>query len=266
MADNESATTAAAASAITVASSTVSSVTTRSQQQKNNETKAAAAAAANDEGLAPTSDNNRKKPREPFKGKSEKMAGHVFQLSAEGSKANQFSETIKAFRDFANVELDNPQDLAPWFDDPCADVILHEPDDKPPMGTDGIKRVGAHHRLYIKWKGQCEQFDQKERDLAANKVKIFTMLLQQCSPSVINKVEASTGYEQASKDYDCKWLIVTIKNVCHNFDQTENRFVSLVEAKAELFNYKQSANQSTLDYRDTFKERLSVRELWRQGA
>jgi hypothetical protein len=236
----------------------VSSVTRRSQQQKIAAEKAAAAAAAaneTDPAIAP--DHNRKKVREPFKGKSDKMAGHVFQLSVEGRKATQFLETIKAFRDFANVELDNPQDLAPWFGDPCADVTLNEPPDEPPMSTDGTNRVGTHHRLYIKWKGQCEQFDQKERNLANNKVKIFTMLLQQCSPSVTNKVEASTGYESASKEYKVKWLIKTIKNVCHNFEQTENRFVALVKAKAE-----QSANQSTPDYRDAFKEYLSVLESY----
>jgi hypothetical protein len=73
------------------------------------------------------------------------MSGHVFQLAAEGRKANQFSETIKAFRDYANVELDNPQDLAPWFDDPCAHVVLVEPPDKPPLGADGVTMVSSNH-------------------------------------------------------------------------------------------------------------------------
>jgi hypothetical protein len=88
------------------------------------------------------------------------------------------------------------------------------------------------------------------------------MLLQQCSPSVTNKVEATIGFGAAKQKYDCKWLITAIKIVCHNFEQTENRFVALVDAKAALFNYKQSGNQSTPDYRDTFKELLSVLESY----
>jgi hypothetical protein len=78
MADNASAATAA-----TAASSAVSSVTTRSQQQKNEEKAAAAAAqaAADGEDGNPNNafDHNRKKAREPFKGKSDKvfMPGHV---------------------------------------------------------------------------------------------------------------------------------------------------------------------------------------------
>jgi hypothetical protein len=38
--------------------------------------------------------------------------------------------------------------------------------------------------------------------------------------------------------------------------------VALVDAKAALFNYKQSGNQSTPDYRDAFKELLSVLESY----
>jgi hypothetical protein len=128
MADNASATTAA-----TAASSAVSSVTTRSQQQNGD-----------DGNPTNASDHNHKKAREPFKGKSDKVSGHVFQLSAEGRKANQFSETMKAFRDYANVELDNPQDLAAWFEEPCSHVVLVEP----PLGADGATTVTAHHRKY----------------------------------------------------------------------------------------------------------------------
>jgi hypothetical protein len=255
-------TSTAAATIATAASSAVSSVTTRSQHQKNEEKMAALSTDDDGNNASIPADKNRKKEREPFKGKSDKMGGNVFQTEAEGRKANQFSETLKALRDYANVELENPQDLAPWFDEPCAAVVLSVPPDEPPLGSDGTTRVGRDHRKYIQWKNQCEQFNQKEKDLEANKVKIFTILTQQCSPSVTNKVEASKGYEQAKKSYDCKWLITTIKSVCHNFEQTENRFTALVKAKAELFQCKQGQNQSTRDYHDTFRELLSVLESY----
>jgi hypothetical protein len=262
MSDDASAAAATVATAATGASSAVSSVTTRSQHQKNEERLAATTIDDDGNNASAPTDKNRKKEREPFKGKSDKMGGNVFQTEAEGRKANQFSETLKALRDYANVELENPQDLAPWFEDPCGAVVIQEPPDEPPLMDDGVTRVGRDHRKYIQWKCQCEQFNQKEKDLETNKVKIFTILMQQCSPSVANKVEASKGHEQAKKIYDCKWLITTIKSVCHNFEQTENRFMALVKAKADLFQCKQGQNQSTHDYHDTFKELLSVLESY----
>jgi hypothetical protein len=231
MSDDASAAAATVATAATAASSAVSSVTTRSQHQKNEEKLAATTIDDDGNNASAPTDKNRKKEREPFKGKSDKMGGNVFQTEAEGRKANQFSETLKALRDYANVELENPQDLAPWFEDPCGAVVIQEPPDEPPLMDDGVTRVGRDHRKYIQWKCQCEQFNQKEKDLETNKVKIFTILMQQCSPSLANKVEASKGHEQAKKIYDCKWLITTIKSVCHNFEQTENRFVALVKAR-----------------------------------
>jgi uncharacterized membrane protein YgcG len=262
MADEES-------KATTTADTTaVSSITTRSQKQK---AAAAAAADANannnannaaDDNEKTPNDNNRKKDREVFKGKSDKMGGNVFQLAAEGRKANQYTLTIQALQNLANVEMDNAKDLAPFFEDPCREVVIDEPDDEPPMSADGTTRVGRDHRLYIQWKDQCEQYNQRSRDLANNKVKIFTIVLQQCSQSVTNKIEATSGFAKAKADFDCQWLLTTIKNVCHNFEHTDNRLVALVKAKAEIFQYRQGANQSTHDYHDAFNEQLAILESY----
>jgi hypothetical protein len=259
MADEES------KAAATADTSAVSSITTRSQKSK-----AATAADAgasnntqsNDDTEKPQNDNQRKKEREPFKGKSEKMAGNVFQLAAEGRKANQYTLTIQALQNLANVEMENAKDLAPFFEDPCRDAKIDEPDDEPPMGKDKKTRVSRDHRLYIQWKDQCEQYNQRKRDLDNNKVKIFTITLQQCSQSVTNKIEATSGYAQAKADFDCKWLLTTIKNVCHNFEHTDNRLVALVKAKAEIFQCRQGPNQSTHDYHDAFNELLAVLESY----
>jgi hypothetical protein len=158
--------------------------------------------------------------------------------------------------------MDNAKDLAPFFEDPCRDAKIEEPDDEPPMDKDGKKRVSRDHRLYIQWKDQCEQYNQQSRDLANNKVKIFKITLQQCSQSVTNKIEATNGFAKAKADFDCHWLLTTIKNVCHNFEHTDNRLVALIKAKAEIFQYLQGANQSTHDYHDAFNEQLAILESY----
>jgi hypothetical protein len=244
----------------------VSSITTRSQKQKAATTAATDTGAnsnnATDDNEKHASESNHKKEREPFKGKSDKMAGNVFQLAAEGRKANQFTLTLQALHNLANVEMDNAKDLAPFFEDRCRDAKIEEPDDKPPMLKDGKTRAGRDHRLYIQWKDQCEQYNQRMRDLSNNKVKIFTITLQQCSQSVTNKIEATSGFAKAKASFDCQWLLTTIKNVCHNFEHTDNRLVALVKAKAEIFQYRQGANQSTHDYHDAFNEQLAILESY----
>jgi hypothetical protein len=116
MADDES------KAAATTDTTAVSSITTRSQKQKATTAAAAmdtgAQSNAGDDNEKPPNDNSRKKEREPFKGKSDKMAGNVFQLAAEGRKANQYTLTIQALNNLANIKMDDVKDLAPFFKRP----------------------------------------------------------------------------------------------------------------------------------------------------
>ena len=84
----------------------------------------------------------------------------------------------------------------------------------------------------------------------------------QCSQSVKLKLEATAGYEKAKAGSDCLWVLTTLKNICHHFKHTKNRFVALVNAKAAIFNCRQAPEQSTTDYFESFKELVSVLESY----
>jgi hypothetical protein len=212
--------------------------------------------------------NNKKKDKDKntttvFKGNNAKLNGNVFQLAEEGRKANQFSLTLKALSDYAYIEFDHPKDIASLFKETCEKPTIEEPPDEPPANpTNAAKRVGQNHRLYIKWKYECDEYYVRETDLETNMGKLFTIILQQSSQAVKMKLEATAGYNKAYDMHDCHWLLVTLKNVCHRFEHTENRFTAITNAKANIFNYKQSGNQTTPDYYDTFKEMLSVLESY----
>jgi hypothetical protein len=53
-------------------------------------------------------------------------------------------------------------------------------------------------------------------------------------------------------------MLSTLKDICHHFKQSKNRFVALVKAKAAIFNCKQSPGQPTTDYYKSFKELVLV--------
>jgi Reverse transcriptase (RNA-dependent DNA polymerase) len=209
-----------------------------------------------------TQNEHKKKEKDAFKGKVEKMDGNVFQLAEEGRKGNQFTQTLEALQDYAAIELEHAKDLSPLFGTPCCNATIPQPSDQPPMSADGVNRVTRDHRLYIAWKFECENHNSRKVALATNQHKLFTVILLQCSQSVKSKVESTTGYETAKSDHNCQWLITTLKNICHKFEHTENRFVALVNAKAAIFNYRQGQNQTTTDYYESFKELLSVLESY----
>ena len=70
---------------------------------------------------------------------------------------------------------------------------MTEPDDQPPMTADGINRVTRDHRLYIAWKFDCENYNSRAVALEANRLKLFTVILLQCSQSVKMKLVATVG-------------------------------------------------------------------------
>lgn len=235
---------------------TATGTTTRQQHRKNADEREAA------DDTEVSNDQTRKKDRNVFKGKIDKMGGNVFQLSEEGRKGNQFTLTLEALHNYANIELDHAEDLASFFKDPCTDAKVTPPDDEPPLTADGKTRVKRDHRLYIAWKFECESYNERVTTLRNNKLKLFTVILLQCSQSVKMKVEATSGYEKSKVAYDCEWLITTLKNICHRFEHTEDRYLALIHAKQTLYAYYQSAGQTTTDYYDSFRELLSVVESY----
>jgi hypothetical protein len=239
-----------------VPTTTAGTTITRDQQRRNN---AEQEAIEDSEKAAP---DYKKKDKDTFKGKIEKMDGNVFQLPEEGRKGNQFTLTVEALSNYATIEYDHAKDLVPLFESPCRKATIKAPPDLPPMSSDGVNRVPREHRLYIVWKFECETFNTRTIALATNQHKLFTVTLLQCSQSVKNKLEATIGYDVAKAADNCFWLLTNLKNICHKFEHTENRFVALVNAKAAIFNCRQGLTQTTPNYYDSFKELVSILESY----
>jgi hypothetical protein len=246
---------ATAPTAATPAPLPASGVTTRNQHKKNEDERNA------DED---THDSNRKtiKPKDPFKGKITKLSGSVFQLTEEGAKHNQFTETLTAIKKYMYIEYNHVDDLSSLFQTVCVDATLAEPPDEPPFGADKTTRVTRDHRLYHDWKDECSEYRTRLTAMKSNRIKLFNTILLQCSQDVEQKLEATAGHDAAVATHDCLWLIRTLKDVCHHFEHTENRFMALYSAKSTLYHLKQGPSQSTAEYYKLFQAQLSVIESY----
>ena len=153
----------------------------------------------------------KEKEKEIFKGKVDKMGGNVFQLAEEGRKGNQFTQTLEALRDYVAIKMDHAKDLAPLLESPSRAATLTAPADQPPMSANGVSRVTRDHRLYIAWRFECENYNSRAEALEANQLKLFTVIILQCSQSVRTKLEATAGYKKAKATNDCLWALTTLK-------------------------------------------------------
>ena len=127
----------------------------------------------------------------------------LFKLAEEGRKGNQFTQTLEALRDYVAIEMDHAKDLAPLLESPSRAATS--------MSANGVNRVTRDHRLYIAWKFECENYNSRAEALEANQLKLFTVIMLQCSQSVRTKLEATAGYEKAKATNDCLWALTTLK-------------------------------------------------------
>jgi hypothetical protein len=111
---------------------------------------------ARDDGDQP--EQRKKNYNEVLKGEVEKLSRHVFQLDEEGHKGNKFTTTMEAIHDYINIEFEHAADLRPCFGETFEEVIITEPPDEPPFGSDG-KRVTSNHHAFIAWRFDCERYN-----------------------------------------------------------------------------------------------------------
>ena len=104
------------------------------------------------------------------------------------------------------------------MESPSRAATLTEPDDQLPMTANGVNRITRDHRLYIAWKFECENNNSRAMALEANRLKLFIVILLQCSQSVKMKLEATVGYERAKAGSNCLGILTTLKNICHHFE------------------------------------------------
>jgi hypothetical protein len=250
---------------------TISSITTHnmSAQQARNDRQNTENDATAAEDNEKTQNNKRKEKVDPiFKGRCTKMNGNVFELSGEGgTKTNQFTETMTALYRYASQELDCIKDLDPLFTSPPSEPNIPKPPMQPPLidspdGSGPKIRATRDYFEYHDWKNECDNYGVRKKELIKNNMHLFAVILEQCSTSVENKLKGSPGYLDANCTHDCYWLILTLKNICHNFKHHKYKFNSLIAAKQALFNYRQHHSQPTTAYHDGFCELVNVLETY----
>jgi hypothetical protein len=115
---------------------------------------------------------------------------------------------------------------------------------------------------YHQWKDECDTYMVRVRELEKNNRHLFSVIIEQCSTSVENKLKGTPGYEEACTTHCCFWLITTLRNTCHNFGHNKYKYRALASAKRALYAYKQLPHQTTISYYDGFRELVDVIEAY----
>ena len=109
---------------------------------------------------------------------------------------------------------------------------------------------------------------------------VFSILYDQCSEEVKNKLQAEQGWDDVERDQSTHLLITRIRRICTGFEEHKQGTYNLVQSMRRLFLHVQGNNDSVSDFVRHFKGlwstaeafgaspglHLGLTESWLQGA
>ena len=108
------------------------------------------------------------------------------------------------------------------------------------------------------WEKKVDDYVNRETILKENLKTTYSLVWGQCSDMMRQKVEASEGFLEVSRNGDVIELLTMIKDVAYNFQTQKYLPQALHEAKKRFFNCYQPRHQTTQAYLETFQNHLDV--------
>jgi hypothetical protein len=175
-----------------------------------------------------------------FTGGTTEMNGNVFQCYEEQDDRRQYAKTLEALGSHARKTMKYSEDLAPLFAETMCAPTITEPEDLD---------SNASTTKQLIYNEQIKEYVRRERELKGNMNALYSVVWEQCSDTMKAKVKAVTTYKEKAAALDCFWLLKQIKAITLQFDETKDKFMSLLDARTSLMNCKQDIGQTNDVYK-----------------
>ena len=186
-----------------------------------------------------------------FKGDTSAMNGHVFQVFAECDDKRQFAKTIEALGAYIAKELKYPDDLVTLTRD-LENPTIEEPTEPPEDETSRV-RIAMFEK-------ECQLCVTRQHELNGNLRAIFAVIWGQCSEAMKAKLQGLDEFKERERRNDCAWLLKEIKGIRHRFEEKRYYPLSLRDALANFYSYRQGPGESLSDYLQHFRYNVDVLE------
>ena len=180
-----------------------------------------------------------------FKGETDEMNGNVYQLPKESENKKQFSETTEVLQRYVSKKMKHSADLNDLFKK-LTNPKIEEPDDPTKLEEKSKTKMKI-------WEMKVKVYVEREGILRDNLLAIYAITWGQSSDGLKAKIMATKDFEIKSENYDCAWLLRTIRAITMQQDDTQDIFLSLAEARSALEIRRQQATESTPSFFKEFK-------------
>jgi len=223
----------------------------------------AAAPAAGDERSPPDRRNSRgnrggrrsgarKHQTTRFRGKCEALKGNVFVLSSGAD----FAKVNKEIAEYVSSTIPRAGEFRMGMINLNMDDLV-EPEFPPdPNAADYVRSLEQ-------WRSNHKRWSKRDEDRRNAQFQIFPIVLGQCDPAMIARMEADAEWDDINEASDVIRLLRLIRNCDVQRQTRREEDQTLLESTVEVYNCKQGT-ATDWDYYRTFKERVNTAD--RLGA
>ena len=158
--------------------------------------------------------------------------------------------TAKEIGEYISREYDDAAEFCNAFIDLRYAEALTKPDR--PTATDQF--------TILIWTEEMKEYRKKLRSRKKNEEKAFPLLLGQCSPTIVQRIEASPRRSNVSGVNDILGLLELIREAMYTGTTRCKDTTTLIEPATRLFAFRQPDEMSLHDYFETFKGLVKIYE------
>ena len=187
-----------------------------------------------------------------FQGKTQDpiLQKHVFDVGTILKSQDLFVTTAKEIREYISREYDDAGEFRNAFIDLRYAEALTEPD----------RPTAINQFTILIWTEEMKEYREKLRSRKKNEEKAFPLLLGQCSPTIVQWIEASPRWSNVSGANDVLGLLELIHEAMYTGTTRRKDTTTLIEATTKLFAFRQPDGMSLHDYFETFKGLVKIYE------
>ena len=178
-----------------------------------------------------------------FQGACEDLKEHVFDSSSSKPSAELFTKTVKAIAEFVAREYSGAGEFLPGL------VDLALPTLDPPADPD------VNNPLELEmWKLDLKDHRKKVDDRERNMEKVYALILEQCSPTIRDRIEAAATWTTINSTSDAIGLLELIRQSLYQRATRRKASHALVEAETALMKFRQTEKMTNSDYLEKVRE------------
>ncbi len=110
------------------------------------------------------------------------------------------------------------------------------------------------------WKEDYKEMKHGKDKYKDNKSNAWVLIYGQCSPDLKNKLEGTSGYDNAKADNDVVNFLTMIRGYYCQFDTLNDKYMSIVMSLKNLFYFFQTVEQSNSEFYGNFMALVEVIE------